>query len=236
MISFKHHRIDFRKGAATMEYGIKVLVEETLEKGLLDDFSGGDYHVGSMLRSIMLLRQGALLPGTIELRNVPKWRHQEIALMKGLVKEEILLNACAEEYHHAFDKKEELFNGLLWGVLLGPEMVKVYNYYETSSEFYACVVGINYEDRWKNLKTLKRGEGVFLIREPFNEYDPNAIRVLTGNGKDLGFLRRTLAKSLAPRIDADKIELSGSIAALYTREDEACHWLYIKLNVLGLTI
>jgi len=40
-----------------------------------------------------------------------------------------------------------------------------------------------------------------LKREPENSYDPNAIQVLDGQGRQLGYLSRSVCTTLAPLID-----------------------------------
>ena len=46
------------------------------------------------------------------------------------------------------------------------------------------------------------GSPLLLRRDPGNEHDPNAVRVETTDGAQLGWVPRDLAADLAPRIDA----------------------------------
>jgi len=55
---------------------------------------------------------------------------------------------------------------------------------------------------------MKIGESIILKREPDNEHDFNAISVNTENGLSLGYIRRDLAKNLAPIIDK---QYTGSV-------------------------
>lgn len=212
------------------------VIQEALAKGLLDGFGEDDYHLGTMLRGIAFLRKGALAPGTNDLAGIPKWRHQEIRLVKELVPPDILLNAFAEEYHHSFHRPyggKHVPQGFMWGVLLGEQMIEVYDYYENVKGFYARVVGTRYDDRPENLKTLHVGDEVYLLREKENSNDPNAIRVVTIEGKDLGYLRRTLAEMLAPRIDKG-LHISAHVSFIMDCSlgiDCPDHWLYLRLRL-----
>ncbi|NPV80766.1 MAG: hypothetical protein HPY52_10900 [Firmicutes bacterium] len=215
---------------------MKDVIQEALSKGLLDDFGEHDYHLGTMLRGIAFLRQGALLPGICDLNEVPRWRRQEIKLVKELVPSDILLNAFADEYHHSFSHPpggKYVPQGFMWGVLLGERMTEVYDYYEKVDEFYARVVGTRYDDRPKNIKTLKVGDEVYLLHETVNPYDPNAIRVITTASKDLGYLRRTLAEMLAPRMD-EGMHISARVTVILDRNrggDCDDPWVYLRLKL-----
>jgi len=63
------------------------------------------------------------------------------------------------------------------------------------------VAGVTFEGRQNILQNLKIGESIILKREPDNEHDFNAISVNTENDLSLGYIRRDLAKNLAPIID-----------------------------------
>ncbi|HEX8205899.1 MAG TPA: HIRAN domain-containing protein [Solirubrobacteraceae bacterium] len=49
---------------------------------------------------------------------------------------------------------------------------------------------------------VKPGTEVRLQRDPGNEHDPNAIKVLLADGRQLGWVPRELAFDLAPKLDA----------------------------------
>ena len=63
------------------------------------------------------------------------------------------------------------------------------------------VAGIRYENRATLLAGVVPGNTARLVREYFNQYDANAIEVRIG-GELLGYVPRTEARLLAPRIDA----------------------------------
>lgn len=67
--------------------------------------------------------------------------------------------------------------------------------------FHTKVAGVTFEDRPKVLVTLKEGDGLRIERDKANEYDENAIAVLTEDGRQVGYLNRRLAKALAPVMD-----------------------------------
>ena len=62
------------------------------------------------------------------------------------------------------------------------------------------VVGVSFEGRQAMVQGLRGGEEVQLIRHPENPKDPNAIGVWYGV-LQLGFLRKEIARRLAPNID-----------------------------------
>jgi len=49
---------------------------------------------------------------------------------------------------------------------------------------------------------LTDGEILRLERDPKNPADPNAVKVVTFDGHHIGFIPRTLAAELAPKLDA----------------------------------
>ena len=63
------------------------------------------------------------------------------------------------------------------------------------------VTGIKYENRTALLAGVMSGSAVRLVRDYANQYDPNAIKVQIGDGL-LGYVPRTEARLLAPRMDA----------------------------------
>jgi single-stranded-DNA-specific exonuclease len=67
-------------------------------------------------------------------------------------------------------------------------------------DFFTKIVGVSFEGRQDLVGGLKPGDPLELERQPENEHDPNAIAVRFGN-LQLGFLRREIARRLAPNID-----------------------------------
>jgi single-stranded-DNA-specific exonuclease len=63
------------------------------------------------------------------------------------------------------------------------------------------VVGVTFENRQAIADLLTKGEKVYLIREPDNAFDSNAIKVVRWDQRQFGYLNRELAKILVPRID-----------------------------------
>ncbi len=73
---------------------------------------------------------------------------------------------------------------------------------EQAVSFNTKVVGVTFEGRQALLPSVRPGERLRLVRDPHNPRDPHAIRVCTADGRQLGFLRATLAARLAPSMDA----------------------------------
>jgi len=73
---------------------------------------------------------------------------------------------------------------------------------EDANTLYTKVVGVTFDDRQSVVAGLSPGDRLRLVREPANPYDPHAVRVLTQDGRMLGYLRARLAGRIAPSIDA----------------------------------
>jgi tricorn protease-like protein len=67
------------------------------------------------------------------------------------------------------------------------------------------LVGVSHRTLEEKLlvKDLAEGDEVFLIRDPENEYDSNAIKVIDADNNHLGFITSKEAKELAPLLDDD---------------------------------
>ena len=76
------------------------------------------------------------------------------------------------------------------------------------------VVGVTYEGRQKVVAILTQWEQVFLIREPDNAFDLNAIKVQRWDHQQVGYLNRELAKILAPRMDRYGRPVKATVTAL----------------------
>ena len=63
------------------------------------------------------------------------------------------------------------------------------------------VVGVSFNNRQAVVALLTEREQVYLIREPGNAFDSNAVMVVRWDHKQFGYLNRELAKILAPRMD-----------------------------------
>jgi single-stranded-DNA-specific exonuclease len=69
------------------------------------------------------------------------------------------------------------------------------------------VAGVTYENpdgtsRQEIVETCRDGEELFLLREPDNEHDPNAIAVVRRSREQCGYIPAELAENLAPSMDA----------------------------------
>lgn len=58
------------------------------------------------------------------------------------------------------------------------------------------LVGVTFDGCQERLRTLPKGDRVYLAREPENEYDINAIRCCNSRGESLGYIRKELAATL----------------------------------------
>ncbi len=76
------------------------------------------------------------------------------------------------------------------------------------------VVGVSFENRQEVIAKLQMGDRVWLEREPFNAFDTNAVRVIRNNGEQIGYIRRQLARSLAPLMDRLDSPIRGKVYLL----------------------
>jgi single-stranded-DNA-specific exonuclease len=70
-----------------------------------------------------------------------------------------------------------------------------------ANEFFTKVVGVSFEGRQDVAAGLREGQSLELVRQPENPVDPNAVAVRYG-ALPIGFLKKDIAKRLAPNIDA----------------------------------
>jgi hypothetical protein len=64
------------------------------------------------------------------------------------------------------------------------------------------VVGVTFENRQIIIKQLHIGEMLELVQEPENPYDPNAVKVISRSGEDIGYLNKRLAEEVQWYFDA----------------------------------
>ena len=72
-----------------------------------------------------------------------------------------------------------------------------------AESFFTKIVGVTFEGRQEIVRSLREGDTLALRRQPMNPYDSNAIAVLYGE-LQLGFIRREIARELAPFIDGGR--------------------------------
>ena len=67
------------------------------------------------------------------------------------------------------------------------------------------LAGVSYGDRQKNIKSFAYSDltDCKLIREPENEYDFNAVKVVVGS-LEMGYLPKIVAANIAPEMDSGK--------------------------------
>ncbi len=82
-----------------------------------------------------------------------------------------------------------------------------------ADEFYTKVVGVSFEGRQDSIGGLTVGDALQLVREPENPHDPSAVGVRYGSLR-IGFLRREIARRLAPNIDDGGDRYTARVASL----------------------
>jgi single-stranded-DNA-specific exonuclease len=71
-----------------------------------------------------------------------------------------------------------------------------------ADSFHTKLAGVSFEGRQDVVAKLQPDTPLRLVRQPDNEFDPNAIAVLAPTGEQVGFLNRRLASVLSPALDA----------------------------------
>ncbi len=99
---------------------------------------------------------------------------------------------------------------------------------------FCPVAGINKEalsgaHRQDIIAKLKEGEPIFLVREPNNPHDPNAVALFTEGDRDIGYLPRDWAAEIAERLDAGS-PVTAKVAAVEPFETEQ------GLSLLGVRL
>lgn len=71
------------------------------------------------------------------------------------------------------------------------------------NSYHAQLVGVNFRpgEAKEIVKALIVGDPLTLEREPFNEHDENAIKVMYASTNFLGYIERGVAAILAPQLD-----------------------------------
>jgi hypothetical protein len=178
------------------------LLIQLLEQGFLEGWEDTDFDQPHLIKAVALMRRGIIAAALGELRQVERWQARHLQLLRAMLSEDILLNAFAEDYHNAFPWEHQHSLDLMWGAILGLKVGEVYDYFTRAASFATRVVGLSHGARWERAKKLKEGDPLLLLPEPNNPFDPNAIHVFGPGGQSIGYLRSTLAATLAPRLAA----------------------------------
>jgi hypothetical protein len=109
-------------------------------------------------------------------------------------------------------------------------------WYTGAESFSTRVTGFGYrKDRFtrpapdSDRLTLSAGDPVFVIREPHNHHDSNAVSLLWKNGEKLGYLRRNIAAHIAPLMDHGRLYTACIAAVLghFRPDDER---VYVRIE------
>lgn len=212
---------------------MKELLKYLVITGKLDAFKGDENQLPWLLSGIDLIRKGALLAGIGQLKKINRWGLDEIELIRNTVPFWRGLNAAAEDYHATFGKPfSDGTLAFLWGALLGPYAGLVFTFYQEAPKFCTRVVGVGHDGREACLSSIERGDAVTLLWEPQNPKDPLAVRVFDSQGRDLGYIRSTVAHCLAARIQAGQV-FRGRVVQVLGPEFDINERLNVEIESLG---
>ncbi|MEW6173030.1 MAG: HIRAN domain-containing protein [Bacillota bacterium] len=173
------------------------LLKEIFRSGYLDRWPGGGDEFISLVRGVNHLRTGAIWAGIGDMLQISGWNPVAVEIIAAYVPGEIILNAVAEIYHNAFKRDKRLL--LILSAVLGPLAMTAPDYFATVLRFFTRVVGLRYGSCESELDELRAGMPVYLVREPENKYDCDAVAVLSPWGARLGYLRAPLAATISAR-------------------------------------
>ncbi len=76
--------------------------------------------------------------------------------------------------------------------------------------------------RQKIIAKCRRGEPIFLVRQPDNPYDSNAVILYRQDGTDIGYLPKEKAVEIAPRLDQGSpvTAVYSSTETIYSKSGE----------------
>lgn len=90
----------------------------------------------------------------------------------------------------------------------------MYTMNESTRTIVTRVVGVTFDNRQEVIARLSEGERVSLIREPDNAFDPDAVKVVRWDHKQIGYLDREVVKILAPKMDFYKRPIIATVKRL----------------------
>lgn len=67
--------------------------------------------------------------------------------------------------------------------------------------------GTRYNGRTEQIEKVKTGDGIQVMREPENQFNPNNFKLLTTNGDDVGNMPAELCNAIAPLFDAGELTI-----------------------------
>lgn len=202
----------YRWGEAT----VLALLKDVARLGYIEEWPGSGEDLIFLLQGIDCLQKGIIWAGIRNLEAVARWHLPATRLLDKYLHEEVLLNAAAELYHNGFRRDKRLL--LVLGAVLGARALTVPDYFANAPRFVTRVVGLHYGSRAAEAAALTLGMPVFLVREPENPHDPNAVAVLALWGAPLGYLHRPLAAALTARCEKGET-FAARVAAVL---GEAC--------------
>jgi hypothetical protein len=179
-----------------------------------------------------LINCGALVEGLQAWGKVSEWGEKEIGLITRAVHPIRLINAVAEYRYGEFGRPDDLGLAMMAiGAVLGPWATMVPCFFEKANLFITRVVGCRHHMHGSvRLEDLSPGDRLMLISEPDNPQDANAILVMTDKGHMLGYVRRTIARRLAMRLD-EGARMQARVTLVLCEEPGLKDRLYIEMQL-----
>lgn len=137
------------------------------------------------------------------------WDNQSLKMM-------YLFNKQYSNYTLLIIDSDMMFNldKMYSSILNNWEKMKLCNYNEV-----VPIVGVNQPERRPVVDKLIKSEPLFLIREPDNLYDKNAIKTVNANGELVGYVAKEWAVIYAQKIDLG-MEYESEIARIESKRIE----------------
>ena len=94
--------------------------------------------------------------------------------------------------------------------------------------FSSSIVGVQHYP-----VNIKSNAYVDFVREPDNEYDSKAIKVVTDRSEKIGYVPKSTARWLSPIIDHGIIGLDGTVGRISRSKSVARHPVAINVRILA---
>lgn len=92
-----------------------------------------------------------------------------------------------------------------------------------------AIAGVQHHTTADYLKNLRENEVLNLVREPNNQYDPNAIRV-EHNGTKLGYVPATYSGIVAGLLDSGLVSLIAEVGDTVHPKKALCHFRLLLIT------
>lgn len=81
-------------------------------------------------------------------------------------------------------------------------------------EFYMKVAGVTYDNRQSIIRTLKVGDTLNFVPEPYNKYDCSAVRIETSSGRQIGYVPKEKNSNIFNNLTQNRGSYSVTVSSV----------------------